>query len=148
MRPRAAGFPRMGRAISRAGIVHIAAHGSFRGGNALLSTVNLHDGPVTGEELAACLHRARLTVLSCCDSGLADASGVGLSRLLNQISGSAVIASVSPVSDQLSPEFMGQLHSRLAVGERPASALARARQALRSSPSFASAAGFICFGDV
>lgn len=133
-------------ALGRADVVHIAAHGSFRGGNPLLSTVRLDDGPVTGDELAQVTKGARLIVLSCCDSGMADSSGIGLSRLLNQAGTLAVVASVSPVSDAYSVPLMERLHREVASGASPAVALPVARRAMPGPATSASAAGFVCYG--
>jgi tetratricopeptide (TPR) repeat protein len=135
------------QAMSRADVVHIAAHGSFRAGNPLLSTVRLGDGPVTGEELARATGGARLVVLSCCDSGLADPNGLGLSRLLNHAGALAVVASMSPVSDASSVPLMEELHRQVAFGATPAAALVSARRRLTDPVGSASAAGFVCSGD-
>lgn len=133
-------------AMNDADVVHVAAHGSFRGGNPLLSSIRLDDGPVTGDELARATKRARLVVLSCCDSAMADSSGVGLSRLLHQAGALGVIASVSPVSDASSVPLMKELHRHLASGASPAAALVAARRAATGPPQWASSAGFVCFG--
>lgn len=138
---------RLSLEMARADVVHIAAHGSFRDGNPLLSTVRLDNGPVTGDELARATQRARLVVLSCCDSGMADPSGLGVSRLLNQAGTSAVIASVSPVSDEYSVPVMKVLHREVALGASPAAALVTARREVTGDADSASAAGFVCFGD-
>jgi tetratricopeptide (TPR) repeat protein len=134
-------------AMGRADVVHIAAHGSFNSGNPLLSTVRLGDGPVTGDELARATEGARLVVLSCCDSGRADPSGLGLSRLLNHAGTLAVVASVSPVSDASSVSLMQEFHREVAQGASPAAALASARQGATGPAALASSAGFVCFGD-
>lgn len=132
--------------LARADVVHIAAHGSFRDGNALLSTVHLYDGPLTGGELAQVTSGARLVVLSCCDIGMPDSSGVGLTRLIAEAGASAVLASVTPVSDRSSVPFVSGLHRAVAAGMSPASALVAARQGLVDRADWASALGFICFG--
>ena len=106
-------------AMSCADVVHVAAHGVFRGDNPLLSSIRLSDGPMTGDELAQATKTARLVVLSCCNSGMADASGIGLSRLLTRAGATAVVASVSPVSDAGSVELMIALHGELVRGGQP-----------------------------
>ena len=58
--------------MNDADVVHIAAHGIFRGDNPLLSSIRLSDGPITGDELARATQTCRLVVLSCCDTGMAD----------------------------------------------------------------------------
>ena len=134
-------------AMSRADIVHIAAHGAFRGDNPLLSAIRLDDGPITGHELARATRNARLVVLSCCDSGMADASGIGLSRLLTGAGATAVVASVSPVPDFGAVGLMRRFHAELVRGATPAVALAGARRALGGPYVAASSAGFVCFGN-
>jgi tetratricopeptide (TPR) repeat protein len=134
-------------AMSRADIVHIAAHSAFRGDNPLLSAVRLDDGPITGHELARATRNAKLVVLSCCDSGMADASGIGLSRLLTGASATAVVASVSPVPDFGAVGLMRRFHGELVGGATPAVALAGARRALGGPYVAASSAGFVCFGN-
>jgi hypothetical protein len=134
-------------AMRRADVVHVAAHGVFRGDNPLLSSIRLSDGPITGDELAQATKAARLVVLSCCNSGMADASGIGLSRLLTGAGATAVVASVSPVSDAGSVELMIALHRELLRGANPASALTTARQAVGGLLRSPSCAGFTCFGN-
>jgi CHAT domain-containing protein len=134
-------------ALSRADIVHIAAHSAFRGDNPLLSAIRLDDGPITGHELARATRNARLVVLSCCDSGMADASGIGLSRLLTGAGATAVVASVSPVPDFGAVGLMRRFHAELVRGATPAVALAGARRALGGPYVAASSAGFVCFGN-
>jgi tetratricopeptide (TPR) repeat protein len=134
-------------AMSRADIVHIAAHSAFRGDNPLLSAIRLDDGPITGHELARATRNARLVVLSCCDSGMADASGIGLSRLLTGAGATAAVASVSPVPDFGAVGLMRRFHGELVRGATPAVALAGARRALGGPYVAASSAGFVCFGN-
>jgi hypothetical protein len=134
-------------AMRCADLVHIAAHGIFRGDNPLLSAIQLADGSITGDELARATRTARLVVLSCCDSGMADPSGIGLSRLLTGGGATAVIASVSPVPDAGSVALMNKFHGRLVLGQSPAAALTSARQALGGPLVSPASAGFVCFGD-
>jgi hypothetical protein len=134
-------------AMRGADVVHIAAHGIFRGDNPLLSSVRLSDGPITGDELARATTTARLVVLSCCDTGMADPSGLGLSRLLTGAGATSVIASVSPVPDAGSVELMTKLHGELVIGTSPVVALAAARQWLGGPFTSPTSAGFVCFGN-
>jgi hypothetical protein len=134
-------------AMRCADVVHVAAHGVFRGDNPLLSSIRLSDGPITGDELAQATKGARLVVLSCCNSGMADASGIGLSGLLTGAGATAVVASVSPVSDAGSVELMIALHGELVQRANPARALTAARQAVGGPLRSPSSAGFACFGN-
>ncbi|HUC13218.1 MAG TPA: CHAT domain-containing protein, partial [Acidimicrobiales bacterium] len=134
-------------AMSCADVVHVAAHGVFRGDNPLLSSIRLSDGPMTGDELAQATKAARLVILSCCNSGMADASGIGLSRLLTGAGATSVVASVSPVSDAGSAELMIALHGELLRRANPANALRTARQVVGGPLRSPSSAGFACFGN-
>ena len=78
---------------------------------------------------------------------MADASGIGLSRLLTGAGATAVVASVSPVSDAGSVEMMIALHGDLVRRANPASALRAARQAVGGPLRSPSSAGFACFGN-
>jgi CHAT domain-containing protein len=102
---------------------------------------------MTGDELAQATKAARLVVLSCCNSGMADASGIGLSRLLTGAGATSVVASVSPVSDEGSVQLMIALHGELVRRTNPASALTTARQTVGGPLRSPSSAGFACFGD-
>jgi CHAT domain-containing protein len=133
--------------LATAEVVHIAAHGSHRGDNPMLSAIRLWDGLLTGYELSRVEHCAAVVVLSCCDTGMADTtSGLGLARLLTDSGVSTTIASVSPVLDQSAPDLMGHLHQHLAAGVSPARALTEARRAVGGTRATPSSAGFLCFG--
>jgi tetratricopeptide (TPR) repeat protein len=134
-------------AMAGAEVVHIAAHGTYRADSPLLSAVQLHDGPLTGYELAQATRAARLVVLSCCDSGMADAGGTGLGRLLAGAGAGAVVASVSPVPDAGVVGLMARFHQEIVTGASPAHALRSARQHLGGPFASPSSAGFACFGN-
>ena len=127
--------------------MHIVAHGSFNDANPLLSSVHLADGPVTGGELAQATSNAALVVLSCCDSGMVDRSGLGLNRLLYEAGARAVIGSVTPVLDEPSATFMQEAHRAIAQGSGPSAALVTAREKLPGTSLLVPSLGFLCFGD-
>ena len=133
-------------AMNDAVIVHIAAHGSFRSDNPLLSAIRLADGPLTGYDLARFRAPPSLVVLSCCDTGMSDSEtgALGLSGLLVGAGVAGSVASVAPVSDDSSKDFMLPFHRALRMGCHPAHALSQGRIAVR--PTGPSAAGFVCFG--
>jgi CHAT domain-containing protein len=137
---------RVHRAIDGAGIVHIAAHGRFRADNPSFSSVRLADGPRTAHELERLTTPPRLMVLSACDTGLSSVNpGEELMGFMSAVlrSGSAaVVASVSPVPDDVAQETMVGFHRRLRTGSTVAVALADAQREV-SDPS---ARSFICFG--
>jgi tetratricopeptide (TPR) repeat protein len=131
-----------------ADVIHIAAHASHRGDHPLLSGIRLWDGHLTGYELAIQVWPAKLVVLSCCETGMAEtADGIGLSRLVTEHSGATTaLASVSPLADRSAGALMVDLHRRLAAGVGPARALAASRRSLGGAALYPSAAGFVCFG--
>ncbi len=144
--PRASAAAVLG-ALADADLVHIAAHGSHRGDNPMLSGVRLRDGVLTGYELSTAPIAARLVVLSCCETGMAHTtSGLGLAQLLTQSGGRAAVASVCPVSDSSAVGLMASLHRSLARGRSPAGALRDVGPAAGSGPRSPTAAGFVCFG--
>jgi tetratricopeptide (TPR) repeat protein len=127
-------------AIDGARLVHMATHGTFRDGNALLSSVSLADGPLTAYDLETLRTPPRVVVLSACDAGRPGESFMGLPGVLLAFGTATVIASVTPVSDEAAREFMVAVHRRLARGAAPA-------QALAAVPRSPGVLGFTCFGD-
>ena len=127
------------QALDGAGLAHLATHGTFRDGNALLSSVSLADGPLTAYDLETLRTPPRLVVLSACDAGRAGEALMGLPGVLLAFGTSTVIASVTPVRDVDARDFMVAVHDRLARGLPPAQALAAA---LRTPGVL----GFTCFG--
>ncbi|HEU5160708.1 MAG TPA: CHAT domain-containing protein [Streptosporangiaceae bacterium] len=126
-------------AVDGAGLVHLAAHGTFRDGNALLSSVELADGPLTAYDLETLRVPPRLVVVSACDAGRAGEAFMGLPGVLLAFGTATVIASVTPVRDETARRFMVAVHRHLARGAPPAHALA----AVPRSPGVL---GFTCFG--
>jgi hypothetical protein len=126
-------------AIDGARLVHLATHGTFRDGNALLSSVSLADGPLTAYDLETLRTPPRLVVLSACDAGRPGESFLGLPGVLLAFGAATVIASVTPIRDEAAREFMVAVHRQLVRGVPPAHALA----AVPRSPGVL---GFTCFG--
>ena len=128
-------------------VAHVAAHGSFRSDNPLLSSIRLADGPLTGYDLATLSNPPTLMVLSCCDIGAqSEETALGLVRLLLSVGVASVIASPNSVEDACSPAFMHRVHDALADGALPAAALLRARQAATSPRDALVAGSFVCYG--
>jgi tetratricopeptide (TPR) repeat protein len=126
-------------ALDGAGLAHLAAHGTFRDGNALLSSVSLADGPLMAYDLEMLRRPPRLVVLSACDAGRAGAALMGLPGVLLRFGTATVIASVAPVGDGAARDFMVAVHRQLARGVSPARALA-------AVPRTPGVLGFVCFG--
>lgn len=124
-------------------VVHVAAHGTYRGDNPLLSAIRLDDGPLTGYELAHARKQTDLVVLSWRDTVMIDSnasSRIG-SHLLTSSGVTSTIASVSPVADFSSASITSRLHGELARGIRPSQALTTARQAVGGLAGCPSSAG-------
>ncbi len=139
-------------ALETASRAHIACHGTFRADNPLFSSLQLADGPLTVYDLERLRAAPRDMILSACDGGMTAVRPgdelMGFSGALLALGTSALIASVVPAPDEPTRRLMLALHERLAGGDEPAAALARAGAALdRAAPAdYAATAGFVCFG--
>ena len=140
-------------ALETATRAHIASHGTFRADNPLFSSLQLADGPLTVYDLERLRSTPRDMILSACDGGVTAVHPgdelMGFSGALLALGTSALIASVVPVPDEPTQRLMLALHERLAAGDEPATALARASATAldREEPAdYATAAGFVCFG--
>jgi hypothetical protein len=126
-------------ALDGARLAHLATHGTFRDGNALLSSLSLADGPLTAYDLETLGTPPRVVVLSACDAGRAGEAFMGLPGVLLAFGTRFVIASVTPVRDEPAAAFMTAVHAGLAGGVAPARALA-------AVPREPGVLGFTCFG--
>ncbi|QXJ26396.1 CHAT domain-containing protein [Actinomadura graeca] len=128
-------------AMDGALLAHIAAHGEFRQGNALFSLLRLADGPLMVHDMDELSVPPHVMVLSACDIGRADGGDavLGMAGALLALGTATVIASVAPVRDEVTPEFMSAFHAALAGGRSPSRALA-------SVPRSPGVAGFLCLG--
>ncbi|PUA79824.1 CHAT domain-containing protein [Nocardioides currus] len=133
--------PRVLSLLDGAGLVHIAAHGSFRSESPMFSSLTLADGPLTVGDIHRLAEPPHRIVLPACRSGVVAAIGSGggqdvigfASALLTQ--GTAgVIASIADVDDAATVAVMLDLHAGLARGERLDEALASARRAAADEP--------------
>jgi tetratricopeptide (TPR) repeat protein len=117
-------------AMATAGTAHIACHGTFRGDNPLLSSLELADGPLTVYELERIQRVPARIVLSSCDaatgSTLAGDAVLGLSSALLRLGASSLIAPALAIPDDATRPLMLALHAQLDRGLRPAAALAAA----------------------
>ena len=129
--------------LDGAAVVHIAAHGRFRGDQPLLSCLDLADGPLYGYDLDRLRHGPTTVVLSACEVGQSAISGCdqlsGLAAALLGRGTATVIASVIPVPDDRTAAVMVSLHAALRRGLPPATALAEAQAEHGES-------GFVCLG--
>ncbi len=130
-------------ALDGAATAHIAAHGTYRSGNALFSSIRLADGPLITYDLEHLRRPPRLMILSACDAGRSDVrageSVMGLVTAALSYGTATVIACVTPVGDAAARDLMTGFHARLTAGRTPAEALAE-------TPRPQGALGFVCFG--
>ncbi|WP_405093750.1 CHAT domain-containing protein [Micromonospora sp. NBC_01392] len=140
-------------ALDGAGLVHIAAHGTFRADNPQFSTLELADGPLFAHEWEAVARPPGCVVLSACDSGLTGLRPgdevMGFTAVLLALGARCLIATVLPVPAEPTTALMLDLHARMRTGAGPARALADAQRAFGAAgdgPARATAAAFVCFG--
>jgi CHAT domain-containing protein len=118
-----------------AGVIHLACHGQFRSDNPMFSALHLHDGPLTVELTESLSLKAGVVVLSACETGLAElGSGnemVGLVRAFLIAGAARVLASLWPVDDEITADFMSSFYPALCRGDSPANALQLAQNEVR-----------------
>ncbi len=110
--------------------LHLACHGLYRATNPLYSSLRLADRWVTGAEMLDVDLGGAMVTLSACESGLQDldaAEPVGLAWAFLAAGASGVVVSQWLVNDTVAAQLMPALHSFLAAGEPPATALRRAQ---------------------
>ena len=138
-------------AMDGAWLVHMAAHGTFRGDSPLFSAIELDDGPLTVYDLERLKQAPYRVVLSSCSSAVGAPVGadelLGLVSALISLGSAGVVASVVPVNDPATVPLMTALHEHLRAGADLAEALTLARQAVGDDPvAQATAYSFIAFG--
>ncbi|MEO3784477.1 CHAT domain-containing protein [Actinocorallia sp. B10E7] len=124
--------------LAGARTAHLAAHGTFREDDPLLSAITLEAGPLSGYDLGTLAPPPELVVLSACDTGQGH-DLLGLPGVLLSLGVRTVIASVTPLPDAPAPDLMLELHRLLADGVAPATAVA-------ALPRDATTLGLQCFG--
>lgn len=138
--------------LSRANLVHLAAHGHVRADNPLFSSLRLADGPLTVFDLERLERVAPTLVLAACDSGrtvvCAGDELLGFAASLLSLGAQQLVASVVPIPDAQTAPLMVAFHRQLAAGQHVAGALSEAQRRLAGEgvEAMAAAAGFICIG--
>ncbi|HEY3681920.1 MAG TPA: CHAT domain-containing protein [Streptosporangiaceae bacterium] len=131
------------QALDGAELAHVSAHAVFRAGSALLSEIQLADGALYGYDLADLARPPRRVILSACEAAMGDVTAADwpLGPVAALLGGgtATVIASVSPVHDAETAEFMIALHRRMSPGVSPSRALAE-------TPRTPGVLGFNCLG--
>jgi CHAT domain-containing protein len=138
-------------ALDGAWLAHIAAHGTFRADNALFSSLQLDDGPITVHDFERLNRAPHQLVLSSCDSAVAAAVGadelLGLVSSLVPLGAAGIVASVVPVNDLATVPVMLALHDAVGAGASLPEALLSARKATDGDPlARATAHSFIALG--
>jgi tetratricopeptide (TPR) repeat protein len=147
-----AGTRAVSEALDGATLAHIAAHGDFRRDNALFSSLRLTDGPLYVYDIEGLAAAPGTIVLSACDSGVqAPALGdelVGLAATLLARGTTDLVASVVPVPDDATTQFMTALHRGLASGRSAAEARLLAAEAMdpTDGSGLVTAVAFSSFG--
>ena len=105
------------RAMDGAKLVHVAAHGRFRGDNPMFSALELDDGPLTVHDFERLRRAPHRFVLSACDSGVLVPVGanelLGLATALMSMGTAGILSSVAPVNDEATAELMVDVHRGL-----------------------------------
>ncbi|MBL8310517.1 MAG: CHAT domain-containing protein [Burkholderiales bacterium] len=131
--------------------IHFACHGVFRSDNPMFSALELADGNFSAIDAEKLNLTNPLVVLSACDSGVAtEAEGdevFGLVRAFLIGGASRVVASLWPVDDDTTVEWMKVFYRSLQAGAAPAQAGLQAQQAVREQhPHPFHWAAFVTFG--
>lgn len=116
-----------------ADVLHLACHGRFRADNPAFSFLQLGDGPLPLQDLRDLRLRARLVVLSACEtavSRLAPGDEVlGLVRAFTLAGAGTVVATLWPVDDAASADLVDRFYAALRAGQEPTEALRQAQAA-------------------
>ncbi len=132
-------------------IVHLATYGVLNKDNPLFSFVELmpegeDDGRLEVHDVFGLRLRARLVVLSACQTGLGSGTladvpagddWVGLIQAFLFAGASHVLATLWPVHDRATAELMTRFYTALAGGQPEAEALADAQRAMLREPTTA-----------
>lgn len=126
-------------ALGTSTLVHLAAHGTHEEANPMFSTLRMADGPLFLHELPRPC-RAEHVVLAACDVGRSNVrhgdEALGVSAALLALGARSVVASVSPVDDELTGAAMVDYHEHLAAGVSAARALSRVTEAHPAASTF------------
>ncbi|XP_073234382.1 uncharacterized protein [Porites lutea] len=147
--------------ISSVSVVHIAAHGCAETGEIALSpnperksqTPAEEDYMLTMADVMSVKLRAKLVVLSCCNSGRGEikAEGVvGIARAFMAAGARSVLVSLWAIDDEATLEFMKSFYHNLVKGRSASESLNHAMKCLRESETFSDVkywAPFTLIGD-
>lgn len=139
------------RQAPTADVIHLACHAQFRSDNPQFSALHLHDGAVTAEWLQGLALQPAVVVLSACETGLAAQDQgdemVGLVRAFLVAGAWRVVATLWPVEDAVTAQFMSHFYRELVAGAGCARALQLAQHTLmQGHPHPYHWAGFVLQG--
>jgi len=130
---------RFRREVSRADVVHVATHGSFRTDDPAFSALRFVDGWMSLPEIYGLRLDAKLVCLSACQSGRNWVGGgdelVGLTRGFLHAGASSLLVSLWPVDDAATAELMIRFYRGLRRGGVVDETLRDAMQSLRGEYS-------------
>ena len=133
-------------ALSRADVLHVAAHGTHRHDSPLFSSLRLSDGPLYAYELDPAQGMPGCVTLSACEAGLATLrpgdEGLGLTHVLLHVGVASVVSGVARVRDDVAAVTMQRVHDEMAGGATSAEALAVALAESLDGPAPAPFVGF------
>ena len=127
--------------LGKASIIHIAAHAESKRGEIILAPNTSHDQPcshvpqpesflLTQEDITSISVEARLVVLCCCYTGQGEVSSegvVGITRSFLAAGARSVVATLWPINDVATVEFMKKFYDELCQETPVCEALRRAK---------------------
>ncbi len=134
-----------------ADVLHLACHAEFRSDNPMFSALQLVDGPFNVQDAETLQLRQGIVVLSACETGVAVYSRgdemVGLVRAFLVAGASRVVASLWPVDDAVTKQFMAAFYHSLHDGNTPSFALRTAQlEVMQTHPHPFHWAAFTLYG--
>ncbi len=134
-----------------ADVLHLACHGQFRSDNPMFSALHFADSPFTVADAEMLTLKQGVVVLSACETGIAHYSRgdemMGLVRGFLVAGASRVLASLWPVDDEVTLQFMSAFYRSLCDGNSPSFALRTAQlDVMRTRPHPFHWAAFTLYG--
>jgi CHAT domain-containing protein/tetratricopeptide (TPR) repeat protein len=136
---------------TEADIIHLACHAEFRSDNPMFSALQLVDGPFTAQDAESLQLRQGIVVLSACETGVAAYSRgdemIGLVRAFLLAGSARVVASLWPVDDAITMQFMAVFYRSVRRGTSASHALRAAQlEIMKSHPHPFHWAAFVLHG--
>ena len=122
--------------LGKSSIIHIAAHAESQKGEIILAPNSSHDQPnlesflLTQEDIQSISVQARLVVLCCCYTGQGEVSSegvIGITRSFLAAGTRSVLATLWPINDMATMEFMKKFYHELLEETPVCEALRRAK---------------------